>query len=72
MKNFLTVSDVCILLDLKKSAAQKRIALLNEELSSKGYNIVKGRINKRYFAERYYLSEEEVDKKLFGGEMHAS
>lgn len=25
MKNFLTIADVCVLLDLKKSAAQKRI-----------------------------------------------
>ncbi|WP_185622099.1 hypothetical protein [Listeria booriae] len=63
-KDFLTVEDVGIILGYKKSAARKAIADLNDELQEEGYRVVRGKINKKYFAKRYFLSEIDIDKTI--------
>lgn len=63
-KDFLSNKDVCTVLGLKRSASQKIIQKLNEELELKGFKTVRGRINKRYFAERYFLNVNEIDNSL--------
>ena len=55
MKNrFMKVNEVAEELEVSVPYAYKIIRKLNEELESKGYLIVKGRINRDYFYERIY------------------
>lgn len=51
-------------LQVGKKIAYKVIRKLNSELEEKGYETIRGRINKKYFLERYRLDE--------GGKMDAS
>ncbi|EUJ33124.1 transcriptional regulator [Listeria floridensis FSL S10-1187] len=62
--NFLTIKEVGIILGFKKSASQKVISELNAELRDKGYRTIQGKINKDYFAERYFLNVEDIEKML--------
>lgn len=55
MKNrFMKVNEVAEELEVSVPYAYKIIRKLNEELESKGYLTVKGRINRDYFYERIY------------------
>ncbi|MBC1565078.1 hypothetical protein [Listeria booriae] len=63
-KDFLTIEDVGKVLGYGNSASQKAIADLNKELQAKGYRIVRGKINKKYFAERYFLNVSDIDKTI--------
>lgn len=58
-KEFLRVEDVQGILEIKKDTAYAVIRKLNQQLKDKGYEIVRGRINKRYFLEKYNLVWEE-------------
>ena len=53
-KYFLTVIDVKTILGVSKSTAYREIQRLNEELKSKGYITVSGKIPTKYFMERLY------------------
>lgn len=58
-KDFLRVEDVQEILEIKKDTAYAVIRKLNQQLKDKGYEIVRGRVNKRYFLEKYNLVWEE-------------
>lgn len=58
-KDFLRVEDVQEILEIKKDTAYAVIRKLNKQLKDKGYEIVRGRVNKRYFLEKYNLVWEE-------------
>ena len=49
-----SVQDVCRILGVGTSKAQKIIRQLNEELEKKGYLTIRGKIPRRYFEERFY------------------
>ena len=51
---FYTASDVSNFLGISRSRAYVVIRALNEELASKGYITIAGRIPKKFFAEKYY------------------
>ncbi|MGN0494915.1 MAG: helix-turn-helix transcriptional regulator [Lachnospiraceae bacterium] len=51
---FYTAQDVADLLGVSKGHAYKLIKALNEELASKNYIIVAGKIPKAFLAEKYY------------------
>lgn len=62
MKNqFIRADDVAKELDVSKPYAYKIIRQLNDELKSKGFITVAGRVNRQYFKERFYgIEKEEV------------
>ncbi len=55
---FIRVDEVAAELDVSKPYAYKLIRQLNEELKSKGYLTIAGRVNRQYFLERLYGGKE--------------
>lgn len=53
-KRFLNAEDVSQILECSKSYAYTVIKQLNEELKAKGFIIVHGKVNAKYFNERIY------------------
>lgn len=53
-KRFMNVDDVCEELQCGRSLAYKIIRRLNDELSTKGFLVVSGKVNTTYFHERMY------------------
>ena len=51
--SFLYVADIMKLFNCSRSKAYQIIAELNRELEQKGFLFIRGRISRRYFAERY-------------------
>lgn len=50
--SFIKVDEVAQELGISKSYAYKIVQKLNDELKSKGYITISGRVNKQYFMER--------------------
>ncbi len=57
---FLKVEDVMQILGISKSAAYKIMRQMNGELTKKGYAVIRGKISRKYFEERFYGMTEEV------------
>lgn len=57
--NFMRVDDVARELDVSKSYAYKIVQKLNAELKGKGYLTVSGRVNRKYFMEKFCYGGEE-------------
>lgn len=53
-KLYLNVHDVMALLDVSQSKAYQIIKELNNEMATKGYLTVNGKVNRRYLMERCY------------------
>lgn len=53
-KRFLNADDVAAIMECSKSRAYTIIKQLNEEMQEKGYVIIHGKINAKYFNERIY------------------
>lgn len=53
-KLYLTADDVSTSLGISKGKAYAIIRTLNEDLKSKGYITVSGKVPKAYFASKYY------------------
>lgn len=51
-KNFLNVTDVSDYMGISIPMAYKIIRILNDELKSKGFITVAGKINRRYFEQK--------------------
>lgn len=51
---FFTAEDVAKIMKISAQTAYRIVHLLNEELKSKGYVIVAGRISQKYFCEKLY------------------
>ena len=54
---FMRAAEVAEVLGVSETYAYKLIKKLNEELKSKGYLVIDGRINREYFAEKVYSKE---------------
>jgi len=55
---FINASEVVDMLEVSKPYAYKLIQQFNKELAEKGYQIIPGRVSRKYFKERMYgLSE---------------
>ena len=52
-KIFYTCEDIKKILNIKRNRAYQIIRNLNKELEEKGYLIQQGRVNAKYFNERY-------------------
>lgn len=53
-EKFLKVEGIMEILGISKSAAYKLMRELNEEMVKKGYIAIRGRVNRKYFEERFY------------------
>ena len=53
-EKFLKVEDIMEILGISKSAAYKLMRELNDEIVKKGYIAIRGRVNRKYFEERFY------------------
>ncbi|MBO6054131.1 MAG: DNA-binding protein [Oscillospiraceae bacterium] len=51
--NFMRVEDVAKELGVSKSYAYKIVRKLNAELENKGYLTVSGRVNRKFFLEKF-------------------
>ncbi len=52
--NLLGVEEVMAILGLKNAKAYAVIRQLNDELSQKGYLVVRGKVPEKYLRERFY------------------
>jgi hypothetical protein len=59
---FIRAEEVAKELDVSKPYAYKLIRQLNEELKSKGFITISGRVNRQYFHERFYGIGKEVNR----------
>ncbi|MBO6055113.1 MAG: DNA-binding protein [Oscillospiraceae bacterium] len=57
--NFMRVEDVAKELGVSKSYAYKIVQKLNAELKNKGYLTVSGRVNRKYFMEKFCYGSAE-------------
>ncbi len=53
-KCFYTADDIAQMLMVSRPTAYRIIRGLNDELASKGYIIISGRVPKKYFDEKFY------------------
>lgn len=53
-KFFYTADDIAQMLMVSRPTAYRIIRGLNDELASKGYIIISGRVPKKYFEEKFY------------------
>ncbi len=60
--SFYKADEIAAILHCSLARAYKTVYELNEEMKEKGYKIMRGRINRRYFERRYGLSEEPGEK----------
>lgn len=56
VKMFMRVDEVAQSLDVSMPYAYKLIRQLNEELKKKGFITIAGRIDRKYFYEKFYAS----------------
>lgn len=61
-QSFMRVDEVAKELGVSKSFAYKIVQKLNLELKSKGYLTISGRINRKYFLEKFYYGNERKEK----------
>ena len=61
---FIRAEDVAKELNISKAYAYKLIQQMNSELREKGYLTIAGRINRQYFAERFYGIRSAVNDAL--------
>ena len=59
--SFMKVDEVAQELGVSKSYAYKIVQKLNEELKSKGFLTISGRVNKQYFMERTCYGAERKE-----------
>lgn len=61
MGTFMNVEDVMRVLNVSKAFAYKTIRELNAELKARGYITIAGKVNTKFFNEKFYggLSEEK-------------
>ena len=53
-KSFLSASEVAEIMECSISKSYNIIRQLNEEMTEKGYLVMSGKINRKYFFERIY------------------
>lgn len=60
---FMNADEVAQYLNISKPFAYKIIKQLNKELEAKGYIIIAGKINRNFFEERMYGTNETGEVK---------
>lgn len=62
-KIFMSVEEVAEELDVSVSFAYKIIRSMNKELSDAGYYTIQGKIDRRFFHEKFYGTNESLEKR---------
>ena len=64
MKNDLIISaeEVAKELGMSKAYAYKLMQIFNKELKAKGYMVIRGKISREYFEERFYGMKDKERK----------
>ncbi len=52
---FMNAAEVMEVLGISSSSAYNVISILNEEMDKEGFLTLRGRVNRRYFEDRFYL-----------------
>ena len=65
-KMFMRVDEVAESLEVSKPYAYKLIKKLNQELKAKGCITIAGRIDRRFFNEKFYRSRMEMTEREGG------
>lgn len=60
-KLFITVKEVSQVLQVSDQQSYKIIRSMNEELKEKGYLVVRGRVDRKYFFEHFYGTNKEME-----------
>ena len=55
--NYYSVTEVQEILDVSKSKAYEIIRVFNDELKEKNYLVLRGKVPKKYFAQKYFGME---------------
>lgn len=58
---YLYARDLAEILGVSRAYAYKAIRELNAELAEKGYRVVAGRVPVKYFKEKYYGMDYDMD-----------
>ena len=61
--SFMRVEEVAQELGISKSYAYKIVQKLNEELKSKGFLTISGRVNKRYFIDNLIAQAKDMEQQ---------
>lgn len=64
MTVFVKADETAMLLNCSKNTAYKIIAKLNDELETKGFLTIRGRISKDYLYERMGIKEHHEEKEV--------
>lgn len=59
-KTYYTATEVAEILGVCVNTAYQKIRRLNDELKAKGYITVAGKVNKKFFNEKYYGGADET------------
>ena len=62
-KIFMSVEEVADELDISVPFAYKIIRTMNKELSDAGYFTISGKIDRRFFHEKFYGTSESLEKR---------
>ena len=63
-KMFMRVNEVAQSLDVSRPYAYKLIRQLNTELKKKGCIVIAGRIDRKYFYEKFYNPQTKIEKEV--------
>jgi hypothetical protein len=59
--SYYTVNDIQRILGISSSKAYSVIRGLNNELKAKGYITIAGKVSKKFFNEKYYCNEKDLE-----------
>ncbi|MEC0535258.1 MULTISPECIES: ICEBs1 excisionase [Bacillus subtilis group] len=59
MKEFLTAKDIQNILGVKQAKSYEIIRQLNAEMEKEGYMVLRGKVNKQKFENRYFYKSDE-------------
>lgn len=62
MSDFLTVDDVSAICKIKQAKAYKIIKAINDEMSQKGYIVIRGRVNRKFFNEKLGIQDTKGER----------
>lgn len=64
---FMNVDEVVTELGISKPFAYKLIRQMNSELKAKGFITITGRVNRKYFLEKFYGAAEAGEENVNAG-----
>lgn len=64
LKDFLTAKDIQNILGVKRAKAYEVIRQLNDEMEKEGYKVLKGKVSRAKFEERYLYKKESSGNRV--------